>query len=439
MHIRTLSIGTALLLLAAAARAQTPVSGDVTISADYLPNRSRTAELRTRLFAESTLDPTPGLRLTLSGFAEGLLARRGVPALGAPERSTVRDAVFRVQDASLQYKAGRFDLLAGYTDVVWGRLDELQPTDVVNPLDASRFFFEGRREARLPVGLLRARAFVSDDVSIEGVYVPFFRRGRFDQLDEPSSPFNIEGGVTPDTVACLAIGCPTLLPILSEQDIDQDQPSAAIGHAQGGARFTATTGRVDWSVSAYRGFEPFGLAAFGPVLPSAAAVPVRVTYPRFTMIGGDFETVRGDWGVRGEIAAFVDNSFQDPSPRVVGGSSVDAGIGADRKAGAYRLSGTVLFHRESYDQPIDGELDRADVSLILSADRSFSRERYQMRTFAVYNATESSAFLRGIAAARFRDNVALEGSIGWFVGEGRSVIGRFSDSDFGYVRVKYYF
>ncbi len=196
---------------------------------------------------------------------------------------------------------------------------------------------------------------------------------------------------------------------------------------------------MDWSVSAYRGFEPFGLAAFGPVLPSAAAVPVRVTYPRFTMIGGDFETVRGDWGVRGEIAAFVDNSFQDPSPRVVGGSSVDAGIGADRKAGAYRLSGTVLFHRESYDQPIDGELDRADVSLILSADRSFSRERYQMRTFAVYNATESSAFLRGIAAARFRDNVALEGSIGWFVGEGRSVIGRFSDSDFGYVRVKYYF
>jgi hypothetical protein len=436
MPIRALRIGLAMLVLSANARAQTPVSGDVTTSADFLPNRSRAAELRARLFAESTLDPTPALRLTLSGFAEGLLARRPAPTSDEAERSTVRDAVFRVQDASLQYTSARFELLAGYTDVVWGRLDELQPTDVVNPLDASRFFFEGRREARLPVGLLRARAFVSDDMSIEGVYVPFFRRGRLDQLDEPSSPFNLP---STSVASALKRKLPAadgvqLLPIA----IEQHEPPATIGNAQGGARFNATTGRVDWSVSAYRGFEPFGLAAFGPVLPTAAVLPVRVTYPRFTMIGGDFETVRGGWGVRGEIA-FVDDSFQDPSPRVVAGSSLDAGAGADRKAGAYWVSGTVLFHRESYDQPIDGELDRADVSLIMSADRTFSRERYRVRTFGVYNATEGSAFLRGIGMAKVRDNVALEGSVGWFAGRGRSLIGRFSDCDFGYVRLKYYF
>ena len=57
----------------------------------------------------------------------------------------------------------------------------------------------------------------------------------------------------------------------------------------------------------------------------------------------------------------------------------------------------------------------------------------------MYNATESSAFLRAIATAKLRDNVSLEGSAGWFAGEGGTVIGRFSDSDFGYVRVKYYF
>ena len=44
---------------------------------------------------------------------------------------------------------------SGFTRVVWGRLDEIQPTDVINPLDVSRFFFEGRAEARLPVALVR--------------------------------------------------------------------------------------------------------------------------------------------------------------------------------------------------------------------------------------------------------------------------------------------
>ena len=47
---------------------------------------------------------------------------------------------------------------------------------------------EGRSEARLPVGLVRARTFLPRSTTLEAVYVPHFRRGRFDQLDEPSSP-----------------------------------------------------------------------------------------------------------------------------------------------------------------------------------------------------------------------------------------------------------
>jgi hypothetical protein len=356
-----------------------------------------------------------------------------------PGHTDVATAIVRVQDGSARYTTSRFDLLAGFSRVVWGRLDEVQPTDVVNPLDVSRFFFDGRSEARLPVGLIRARAFLSEGATIEGVYVPFFRRGRFDQLDEPTSPFNIEASVAPGAAACPAIGCPGVLPIATRQR----EPPAAFRNAQGGARFSATTGRLDWSVSAYRGFEPFGFGTFGAISPEAAVVPIDIVYPRFTMIGGDFETVRGPWGLRGEVAAFVDDNFQHQSLKVVGGSSIDAGAGLDRKAGDYRISGSVLVHHESYDEPIlreDGlQRARSEVSLILSADRSFAAERYQVRTFGVYNATESSAFLRAIATAKLRDNVSLEGSAGWFAGEGGTVIGRFSDSDFGYVRVKWYF
>jgi hypothetical protein len=77
--------------------------------------------------------------------------------------------------------------------------------------------------------------------------------------------------------------------------------------------------------------------------------------------------------------------------------------------------------------------------LIFSADRTFARERYRLRGFGVYGASSDSGFVRGIFIANLRDNLAFEGSVGWFAGQGEDLIGRFSDSDFAYVRMKYYF
>src|SRR4030095_1261297 len=160
--------------------------------------------------------------------------------------------------------------------------------------------------------------------------------------------------------------------------------AATIGNGQGGIRFSATKGTFDWSVSAYRGFETFWLGTIGALTPGAAYLPVDIVYPRFTMIGGDFETVRGEWGLRGEVAAFVDDNFQG-SLRVVQGSSIDAGVGVDRKAGAYRVSGTAIFHREAYDDPLAASggtsSSESNLSLIVAADRTLSRERYRIRTF----------------------------------------------------------
>jgi len=405
------------VLAASTAYAQAP-TGDVTITTDFLPNRNDTAELRARIYGAETLEPTPKLTITMAGFAEGLVARR--PVGPQFESSVRRDAIARVEDANVDYRGARFDVLAGYTRVVWGRLDELQPTDVINPLDVSRFFFDGRSEARLPVALVRARGHMSENASIEGVYVPFFRRGRFDELDEDTSPFNIAASLP--------------RPFAPRQR----SPSHSLGNSQGGARFNATSGRLDWSASVYRGIEPFGLGAVALPEPGAGFVPVDIVYPRFTMIGGDFETVHGQWGVRGEAAAFVDDNFQNPSLSIVKGQSIDAGIGVDRRAGDYRISGTVLVHRESYDAPIEGNSGRTDVSLVAATDRTFARERYHLRTFGVYNPNESSGFARALATVKIRDNVAIEGSAGWFIGDGRDLVGRFADSDFVYGRLKYY-
>jgi hypothetical protein len=376
---------------------------------------------------------SPGIRFTASGFAEGLVASRPIGPYNPPgpgPTDTITSAIGRLHEAVAELRLGPLDVYAGYGRVVWGRLDELQPTDVINPLDISRFFFEGRNEARLPVPIARGRFYFSDDAWLEGVYVPAFRRARFDLLDEETSPFNI----TPDPqlAVCLAIGCPPL-PI----PVEERRPTTSWTNAQGGARFNATIGTFDWSVSAWRGFEAFPLASLEAAGPRASLVS---THPRFTMLGADFETVRGEWGMRGEVAAFVDDSFQGANLAVVPGASWDAGLGVDRRAGSYQFSGTVLVHRERPDAVASAGLDaRTDLSLVFSSDRTFARERYRLRAFSVFNASEASAFLRAIGVAKLTDDVALEGSGGWFAGDGRDTIGRFNDSDFLYLRLKYYF
>ena len=418
----------------ASASAQSLPTGHISTFADYLPNRSGTIELRARAFAEEKLQPSSSLTLTLSGFAEGLVGRR-LPASEGGDR-TATAGILRLHEATLQWSAGAADLLVGFGRVVWGRLDELQPTDVINPLDVSRFFFEGRSEARLPVALVRGRLFLGESAAIEGVYVPVFRKGRFDQLEEPTSPFNIAAPRDVELGVCLAIGCPTLPPAIVD-----NEPALAASNLQGGVRVTATVGRTDVSVSAFRGFEPFGLGqVVAPPIPGGPLAIVR-TYPRFTMVGADFETVRGAWGLRGELAAFVEDTFQMADLRTAEGTSVDGGLALDRKAGDYRLSGMVFFHHESHDAVGPGLVpaDRTDVSLVASADRSFARERYNLRTFAVVTPAESSAFLRAIGTASLRDNVAVEASGGWFAGEGESLTGRFAECDFAYLRLKYYF
>jgi hypothetical protein len=355
------------------------IDGYAAVMVDAVPNENA-AEMRPRLFAEHRFGVGERVRFTVAGFAEGLVADRSAGSVSTT-------ALIRPQELHVEFLWPRADLRVGLSRVVWGRLDEFLPTDVVNPLDLTRFFLEGRVEARIPVGMVRARVLPSDSLMLEGVWVPFFRRGSFDQLDESSSPFNLAPRV----------------PVV------ENEPARTAANGQGGIRASFTAGRVDWAVSAYRGFES---------LPYYDVVGFTVTerFSRFAMVGADFETVRGEWGVRGEVAAR--------------GDLVEGGVGVDRRAGAYRVSGNLMFS--------DAE-SRREATLVASVDRSFVRETRQVRAFAVYNPSEESGFVRVILSLSMRDNVTFETSGGVFAGSGANTLGRLATRDFVYVRLKVFF
>lgn len=410
----------AFLLAVPAPPARAPthaLHGSFSATFDALP-RAGVTELRTRADLEAVSNPRSWARFRFEGFAEGLAADR---------HGRVSTATASVKEAWVEVGGARADLRVGYSRIVWGRLDEIQPTDVINPLDTTRFILDGRSDARLPVAVVRGRVYAGETLTLEGVLAPRFRRGTFDQLDENTSPFNLLS----DQLATVPVAPPI-------DSIDRREPRTAWSNLQGGGRVSMTFDRVDVDVSAYRGVESFGLVTIEPAMAAPGMPPFALVerFPRFTMIGGDFETVKGQWAVRGETAVFTEKTFLAASrPGTVGGRAIDAGIGVDRKTGGVRVFASVLFHRDTSAE--DPAIDRANVDLVGSIERTFGRDRYLARAFAVINPDDKAGFARSVFLWKVRDAVAIEVSAATFFGQGDDVLSRFHGRDFVLTRIRY--
>ena len=132
--------------------------------------------------------------------------------------------------------------------------------------------------------------------------------------------------------------------------------------------------------------------------------------------------------------------------RGVPGRSIEGGIGLDRRAGNYRVAGNVLWSWRGVDgaDPSallagDPELERSDLTLVGSADRSFARETRSLRAFAAYDPVDRTLFGRIIGAVNLRTNAWLEGSAGLFGGSATDTLGRLTHRDFLYTRLKVFF
>jgi hypothetical protein len=101
------------------------------------------------------------------------------------------------------------------------------------------------------------------------------------------------------------------------------------------------------------------------------------------------------------------------------------------------LFASAIARREWSDE--DPGVNRTNVNLVGSIERSFGRDRYRARVFSVVNPGDAAAFVRGVLSWSLQDNVAIEGSAAAFLGTSDDALGRFKERDFVFARLRYWF
>ena len=397
------------------------------------PSRGRPATSRSSVTGFRTVRRRPASRVACPPVRRAEVAARGSRphhtlgicrrAAGPPsagrrsEKLRVTDAIARVHEATAEIRLGRFDLYA--------RLR-------AGSLGAARRAAADRRHQsarRLAVLLRRtqrsAAAGSGRSAAASTSPTTVARRGLRAVL--PARPvrsarravFSLQHrrGLQPDMSVCLAIGCP-----LAAVSVQEERAVGALGQRAGWGAFQRHDRPARLEPQRISGFEPFRSSQFrSPARRSAGtSLPVIAsTYPRFTMIGGDFETVSGRVGCSRGGSGVRPRQLPDaPIHRSWAAARSTPASASIARPETITSAARSCFTTSGPNRRGGNETGRTDVSFIVSADRTFARDRYQIRAFSVYNPSEAP---RSCGESRLRSCATTSRSkrpAGWFAGAG---------------------
>ncbi|MFA9454274.1 MAG: hypothetical protein ACERK6_10200 [Candidatus Aminicenantaceae bacterium] len=243
--------------------------------------------LRSTLYAGKAASPDAGQ--IKSGYGEfSLKAKTTVEGFGgAFAEVRFRDGMefderisqFTLREAYVDAFAGRFDFRVGHQIVVWGRADGLNPTDNITPRDM--LVRSPDEDDRRMANFLIRTYYNASPVRLEGIWIPFYRPSRI-PTEFISFPANVIYG-------------------------GQDYPAARLEDSAFAVKLNLELPSLDGSLSYFNGNNPFpGMSAELLTLsPPGIPVPIMNAFLksyRMQVLGADFATTLGGFGLRGEAA-----------------------------------------------------------------------------------------------------------------------------------------
>ena len=217
----------ALAVLVSPAPLSPATDGHISMFVDYLPNRPTRSSCARGSSPRKSCEPSQ--RLTDHGVR---VSSRGSSRAGPDDRphqtNVASTAISRVQEASLDLSG---NALRSSCRIQARRLGTPRRAAADRRHQSARrvAVLLRRPERGAHAGGARAARGSCSATRVDRRRSTFrlFRRGRFDQLDEATSPFNLASDFAAGLGTCLAIGCPTLPPVFVERRTADDSRQCA--------------------------------------------------------------------------------------------------------------------------------------------------------------------------------------------------------------------
>jgi hypothetical protein len=180
-----------------------------------------------------------------------------------------------LREAYVNAYIGPFDFKVGHQIVVWGRADSLNPTNNLTP-ETILYRSPDEDDRRLANFLIRSYYNIHP-VRIEAVWVPVYRAS-YVPLDLLTLPPGVVRG-------------------------EQDYPGATLDNSAFAVRLNFEFPSVDGSLSYFNGYNPRpGISTDSlNVFPPSDPFTIFPKAYRMFVIGADFQTTAGEFGLRGEV------------------------------------------------------------------------------------------------------------------------------------------
>jgi len=257
----------------------------------------------------------------------------------------------RLREVYAQWNHDQYHVVAGQKIVTWGKLDDLVVLDRINPQDLTHFVLYDKQERKNPVLMMEQGWFLDQGIQIETIILPGFDASDIDFFGSNWAGF----GHLKEMVAGSSDYSPaqkTIVAGIAVQD-DDDVTQRSLKNSQIAMRVRGNQNDVDYgiyylnlyhSLPVLRETTPLGNTAkqflYDPTLVNLNALVssgasgndllLTEAHPRIHAVGADWETVWGNYGLRGEMALFWGMPYLAQDFAYTEKNLMSLGVGIDR-------------------------------------------------------------------------------------------------------------
>jgi hypothetical protein len=383
------------------------------------------------------------------------------------------------EDAFIDLTVDALDLRLGMQKFAWGKLDRVQPTDVLNVQRYSDPFLLDEEERKIAVPAVHAsyslprREWIPEESRLTAVWIPQYFPYRFPLVGERWFP---PAAVPPSSVVVAPVGT---VPIGFRTN-NTSPPSFQMDNAGYAARLTGLSHGVDYALCYYHGFDrapAFLLTAqaSGEPLPAppfvsdvAVATQLSPVFRPINLAGADAAYAWGDFTVRFEAAYVGGRPFArsirnllSPEqlaalgavvfPEIARGNSpvavplpqsfavrdaVEWGLGVD-----YTWQGYWLIVQVNQTDVINNQVELLikDVDTVLLANlrKNFWHDDITAQLVGVQGLESGYTLLMPRITYRFWEHFEAQAGYLFIAGRENSVIGQFKDNDEAFFWFRY--